>query len=407
MRIAILCETFPKNMGYAVTQLPKALAHLGADVHFVTAGLPSYSAMPDFQETYRDSMFEPQKAVMTERYEGYTIHYLPYKTSFNYVRMEGLSRKLRELRPDIVQTFPTVSWTPLEAALLKPWYGYKLFTGNHTTASVFPLAQRTSSRWEPERLKNTLTRELCGHIVSMFAEKCYAATVDCADVAVRFFGVPEGKIDVIPLGVDTETFFPATTPELIDERAAVRGELGFAPDSIVCIYTGRFSEGKNPLLLAKAVEKLDSTGLPFRSLFFGDGVQFKEIAKCGGATVRKFVPFHQLAKYYRAADIGVWPTQESTSMLDAAACGLPIVVNDSLKAVERIEGNGLQYKLNDLADLVSVLQRLRGPGLRYSLGVRGAQRMRNQFSWHALAQRRLDDYEKVLRTSRGELPESV
>ena len=45
-------------------------------------------------------------------------------------------------------------------------------------------------------------------------------------------------------------------------------------------------------------------------------------------------------------------------MLDAAACGLPVVVNDTLRATERINGNGLQYRLNDVDDLVRVLSTL-------------------------------------------------
>jgi glycosyltransferase involved in cell wall biosynthesis len=63
-----------------------------------------------------------------------------------------------------------------------------------------------------------------------------------------------------------------------------------------------------------------------------------------------FVPVNELADYFRAADIGVWP-RESTSMLDAAACGLPIVVNDT-SSLLGIEGNGLVYELNNVDDMV-------------------------------------------------------
>ena len=58
-------------------------------------------------------------------------------------------------------------------------------------------------------------------------------------------------------------------------------------------------------------------------------------------SVNPFIALSELPRFFRSADIGIWPTQEFMSMLDAAACGLPIVVNDTLKAVERIEGNGL------------------------------------------------------------------
>src|SRR5438132_12739476 len=42
-------------------------------------------------------------------------------------------------------------------------------------------------------------------------------------------------------------------------------------------------------------------------------------------------------------------------MLDAAACGLPVVANDTMTASERLDGNGVRYRLNDQADLARVL----------------------------------------------------
>src|SRR5207247_669554 len=101
------------------------------------------------------------------------------------------------------------------------------------------------------------------------------------------------------------------------------------------------TEEKNPLLLARAVAELRAQGEQYRAVFFGDGVQREAIAHADGAVVRPFVHYSQLGDLYRAADIGVWPTQESTSMIDAAACGTAIIVNDTIAAVERVEGNGL------------------------------------------------------------------
>lgn len=235
MRIAILAEAYPKNMGYAGTQLPKALAKLGAEVHYVTAGLPAYTMMADFKETYGKFPAGLGPGTKKEEYEGYTVHFLPHRIQLGYVRMLGILEKLREIKPDIVQTFSPISWGPLNAALIKRRLGYGLFTGNHTTASVFPLARRSSHPWEMERIKNLLTRTICGRFVSLSTEKCYAATTDCGYVATTFLGVPEDKIDVLPLGVDTDVFFPAVSTKDIQERADVRKELGFAPDDILCI----------------------------------------------------------------------------------------------------------------------------------------------------------------------------
>ncbi len=396
MRIAVLSETYAPNMGYAPTALPKALTRLGAEVDLVTMGLPPYYGTPDFRKTYGE--FLPERATRRETTEadGYRVHFLPYGKSLGYMRMHGLFGKLRSLSPDIVQTFTTISWVPLDAALLKPLLGYKLFTGSHTTASVFPLANRDASFWDPELVRSRVTRAVPGRIVSLFAEKCYGATTDCADVAVRFFGVPRSKIDVCPLGVDTDLFFPVIGPRERESRERLRRELGFAGSDIVCIYTGRFSEDKNPLALARATDSLVREGAPFRALFVGNGVQSEAIKGCAGCVVHPFVPFHELGAFFRACDVGVWPTQESMSMLDAAACGIPIVVNDTLQAVERIAGNGITYRRNDVQDLSHALKSLGSPQERDRLGSRGAAKMAGEFSWTAIAGRRLKDYEKAL-----------
>jgi glycosyltransferase involved in cell wall biosynthesis len=394
MRLVLLTETFAKNMGYLGSVLPRHLARLGVDVHVVTMDLPPYHQIADFEKTYGGFSAGAVPAAGTvEEFDGYHLHVLPHKSLLGYMRMRGLFKKLRELKPDVVQALPHIGWIPLDAAIAGRALRFPLFTGAHTTASVFPLAQRTAREWDWSYFRSVLTRALPGRMVSLRTEKCYAATTDCADVAVRFFGVQKSKIEVCPLGVDTELFFPPTSEASQTERKALRAQLGFTEGEIVCIYTGRFSEDKNPLLLAQAIDRLTASGLPFRGLFLGGGVQQEAIAGCRGCILRPFVPFSDLRRWFHATDIGVWPTQESTSMLDAAACGLPIIVNDLLIAVERISGNGLTYRLNDLNDLARVIASLRSAARRAELGTIGAQRMKSEFSWASIASRRLRDYE--------------
>ncbi|MDB4915909.1 MAG: hypothetical protein JWM95_3553 [Gemmatimonadetes bacterium] len=397
MRIVFLSESFAKNMGYLGNILPRYLEELGADVHLITGDLAPYHQIENFAATYGAFSGAAVSAPGTvERVNGFTVHTLAHQRLLGYVRLRGLLPKLKSLRPDIVQIHSTIGWLPLEAALLRPILGYKLFTGNHTTASVFPLAQRASSLWEPERLRSVLTRAVPGRIVSQFAERCYAPTADCARVARDFFGVPQRLLDYLPLGVDTEAFRPRAGVEDERRREVRRAEIGVEPDEILCIYTGRFADDKNPLVLARAVEELRAAGLRFRAVFVGNGVQGDALAACDGCVVHPFVPYQELPAWFHAADIGVWPTQESTSMLDAAASGLPIIVNDTLVATERIDGNGLTYHLNDSHDLARVLRTLVPEDERRRLGATGARRMAELFGWGALAKRRLHDYQLTL-----------
>ncbi len=382
-------------MGYLENILPKYLARHGVDPHVVAMDLPPYYWMEGFNETY-GQFSDPLHPGSVETLSGYTVHVLGHKKIAGYMRMVGLWEKLRSLRPDIVQLMKPIGWTALDSALYQPLLGYKLFTGCHTTASVFPLATRRAPWWDSERLKCLLTRTSVGSVVSLFTEKCHAATSDCGDVASRFFGVSQRKIELAPLGVDTELF--SYPPSEAERQAALaqRERLGFQAGELVCIYTGRFSEDKNPLLLAQAMDRLRRAGEPFRGLFVGNGVQAQRIAGCAGCVLHPFVPVQQLPEFFRASDIAVWPNQESMSMLDAAASGLPIVVNDGIVATERVEGNGLTYKRNDLDDLVRVLRQLRDQRLRKRLGGFGAEKVRRQFSWDAVAVRRIADYRAAL-----------
>ena len=240
-----------------------------------------------------------------------------------------------------------------------------------------------------------IMRALPGRMISLFSERCYGATMDCGEVAVSFFGVQRRKLTVSPLGVDTSIFYPAGGDKR-EERKRLRRELGIADNDIVCIYTGRFTEEKNPALLCEAVDRLACEGKPFRSLFIGQGPQKERLKLSSRSVILNLRPVGELGLFYRASDIGVWPTQESTSMIDAAACGLPIVVNDTLRALERIEGNGLSYKLNDLEDLTTKLRQLEDLALRAKLGKTGAEKMRKCFSWESIARSKLDDYERSL-----------
>jgi glycosyltransferase involved in cell wall biosynthesis len=391
VRIVLISEVFAKGMGYLENMLPKYLARLGAQVDVLASSLlPDYSQNPE-QQTYRD-FADPIEPGSVEAMDGFRVHVMRHTMMLGHPRLLGLSEKLNVLQPHIVQTMTPIGWIAIDSAIHQLRLGYRLFSGCHYHASVFPLALAQTTFLHPARWKCFVQRGLHGRIISWATEKYYAISPDCADVATRFFGVPKNKLEVSPLGVDTEVFHPVSDEDAQTERATLRRSLGYRDSEIVCIYSGRLSEEKNPLLLARAVEELCSAGQPFRGLFVGNGTQSTEIANCRGCIIRPFMPITELGSFYRVADIGVWPTQESTSMLDALACGLPLIANDTLQAPERLTGSGLQYRLGDLQDLVRTLSELRDTATRQRLGAEGARRMKEECDWQAVAERRMRDY---------------
>jgi glycosyltransferase involved in cell wall biosynthesis len=92
----------------------------------------------------------------------------------------------------------------------------------------------------------------------------------------------------------------------------------------------------------------------------------------------------------------VWPKQESTSQLDAAAAGLPIVLSGRVTVTERVAGNGITYAEGDSADLAERIRSLQSATLRRELGAAGTQKMNARFSWLRIARQRSDDYSESL-----------
>jgi glycosyltransferase involved in cell wall biosynthesis len=402
LRVAVIFYSFARDMGYANTMLARYLARFGVDVHYIATDLPVYHQNPDARSVY--GQFSANRTMSpgeSESYDGYTVHCVGHRYLLGVPLFTNLVGKLREIKPDVVQQFILAGWAPLQTVAAKLTLGFSLFSAAHTTVSAFPLARRADLKpWDRAWLANMAVRAIPGRVVSVFMERCYAATRDCAEVAVRFYGMPSQKVAVVPLGVDTENFYPMRTAAEQERRRQLRGQLGFSDEDIVCIYTGQFTEAKNPLVLGRAVARLRAAGLPVRGLFIGAGPQSEQLAASEGCVQLPFMPHRELPPYYRAAEIGVWPTQESMSMLDAAACGLPIIVNDTLLATERIDGNGIPYRLNDAADLAEKISVLRDPAYRQQLGSTGARRMVELFSWDAIARRRIAEYEAVLGSRR-------
>jgi glycosyltransferase involved in cell wall biosynthesis len=388
MRIAMVASWFSAETGYAENCLSKALASLGHDVHLVTSTAQPYFNSPFYSEVYEPWLGPPVLEEGETEVDGYRVHRLPLASGRGGVgvKIKGLVGGLRRLRPEIVQAFEVVGSTPYAAAVGRPLLRYRLFTGNHVHASVFDEDQRPSMQ---------------GRFVGRMTERCYAISPDAAEIAVRSFGIPEGKVVVSPLGVDTDLFRPVGDPESSEARRALRAELGFEDDEVVCIYTGRFTEGphgKNPRCLAEAVARLSDQGHRFRALFVGGGDPgyTDELRSSPGSVVLPFVGFKDLPRHYWAADVAVWPRQESTSQIDAAACGLPLVLSDRIQVKERVDGNGLLYREDDAEDLARQLLTLEDPAKRREMGAAGAERIGREYGWKVLAQQRISDYEASL-----------
>jgi glycosyltransferase involved in cell wall biosynthesis len=154
-------------------------------------------------------------------------------------------------------------------------------------------------------------------------------------------GVAAERVAVLPLGFDPEVFRPAT-PE---QRAAIRSELGFAPDDFVFYHAGAMTYNKglrillpafarlvrerpNVRLLLKGIDALYDSQQQFERQFGKLEPQLAQAAISGLRYSGEQLSFAGMARLYQAADCYVSPYLAegfNLPVLEAAACGLPVI----------------------------------------------------------------------------------
>ena len=402
LRIVIVVETFAKDMGYVSNTLPKYLSRLGHRVDLVTS-----EKLPYFQKGSGNNVFgsdfaaRNQNQIGRQSIDGYTVHTVPSVQTFGYSRLQGLHEKLAELAPDLVCIFVAVGWIPLDSARSARRLGFRLVIGNHTGKTHFPLFQSNSAWYSAASIKNFVLRTLPGRFfIGPVAHHCVVPTVDCADIATDFFGIARKSIQVLNLPVDTDFFRPIATTADAAERQALRSSLGFSGDATVCVYSGKFTQAKNPLVLLRAVEILAGAGHDVRALFIGAGEQMAALSGNPLGSVIPFLPFSELGRYFRAADIGVW-MDESISYLDAAASGLPLVLGDTVKDISHLVEFTSVFEANNAQSLAAKILPLLDPTRRRQTGHNAAALAFERFSALRYTQRRVACFHAALTARAG------
>ena len=182
-------------------------------------------------------------------------------------------------------------------------------------------------------------------------------------------GFDPAKLKILPRGLDTELFHPARRePEFFEKFGEHNGEIRL-------LYVGRISREKDLDLLAAAYRRLRDEGLPMQLFVVGHGPYSEAFAKSlPEAIFTGYLTGNELAAAYASADIFVFPSTTDTFgnvILEAQACGLPVVVSDSGGPKELVQdtANGLITKSHDEEDFARAIRALvTNPALRERMG---------------------------------------
>ena len=219
---------------------------------------------------------------------------------------------------------------------------------------------------------------------------------------LRYFRVPDGKIDVIYNAIDERVGEPPTA----DEVSRVRER--FQLNDPFILYAGNIKPHKNLERLIEAFHMLRRGGLEHvKLLIIGD-----EISKY--ATLRRavhryklhkyvrffgFVPDRTLAVLYRLASVFVFPSlYEGFGLppLEAMANGTPVITSNVSSLPEVVGDAALLVDPYEPEAIAAAMRRvLTEPALAADLRARGLDRAA-AFSWERSVRRVREIYEEVL-----------
>ncbi len=207
----------------------------------------------------------------------------------------------------------------------------------------------------------------------------------------------------IPLGVDCELFQPR--PE---SGAAVRRELGWEPEGPPVIgFLGRFVPEKGLSLLQRALERLDA---PWRLLLAGGGPMLAELQAWaekfpGRVRIATGIAHDRVPRYLQAMDALCAPSQTTSRwreqfgrmLVEAFACGLPVLASRSGEIPYVIGETGILLPENDAGAWSAALGRLLAdPAQRQALARSGRKRALAEYAWPVVARRYLEFFEELL-----------
>ena len=301
---------------------------------------------------------------------GVKVARLPHCGTAGYFRnVPALRRLLRDERPDLLNAHYASGYgTTAALAGFRPW----LLSVWGSDVYDFPYEGR---------LQGWLLRRNLRHADAV------ASTSEAMARQVRRLVPDIGPVAVTPFGIDTERFAPQPQPKP-------------QPHSGIVIGTVKTLAPKYGIdLLLRAFAQLRLTADPSAALslvIVGDGPQRVELEALsqalGIAAHVRFVgavPHAEVPQWLNRFDLYVAASRLDSesfgvAVLEASACGLPVVVSDvgGLPEVVVQGETGSVVPREDVAALAQAIQRLiAAPELRRRFGAAGRERVLAHYGW--------------------------
>ena len=309
------------------------------------------------------------------------VIHCPYRRGHPLAFLLRITKVLRQQAPDVVLAHlfgnhALVSWAAFFAGV----------PATYGVSANDPVAY-ARSRWKPMLLAHA-ARPVCKGEV--------AVSEAVARVLRKRLLLPTGRVTAIPSGCDVET--------LAARAEAARGGARLAPAGAAqLLMAARMANSRDHATAFQAIDLLRREGCRVEFLLAGDGRRREAVesqARLAGVhdVVRFLGNRDDVPELMATSDVLIHSANNEGFpgvLLEAMACGVPIVTTDIPACREALNGGecGLLVPRKDPAALAEAIRRLLGDSdLRERLVAAAARRVRSLYTIERMA----SDYAKLL-----------
>lgn len=345
MKIVHVEDFIHPDAGYQVNLLSRLQQAEGHDVTVVTAELDK---IPSSLTAFFGKEDIPQKDKAFEKETGVRILRVPLLGFYSgrAIFYPSLFKTVAALKPDVVFVHGEDTLTGMLFIIMSRWLKFPIVLDCHM------LEMASVNRFR-EYFRVFYRRFITPIILR---ENIPLIRVVDSDYVQKCLGIPLSHTDLLSFGTDTAFFSPNS-----EVRNTIRTKYGFDQNSFLVLYAGKLDETKGGSFLAEAIRQKFSPdshrSIEFLIIGNSDGPYGKDVERVFLSSENKIVRlptqrYYDLAPFYQAADLAVFPRQCSMSFFEAQSCGLPILFEENEINCQRAAfDNAFTFKQESVLDL--------------------------------------------------------
>jgi len=386
MNICMLTWEYPPRIVGGLARhcfgLARALARMGHSVHVVTLDFPG---APQYEES------DGVKIYRTPIELGHPS-FIVWTLLFNHFMEKKIGMLSRNIKFDVIHAH---DWLVAFASIASKHYlKAPLISTIHSTEIGRSYGLHNPDSYLIDGIEWWLTYE---------SKRVIVASNSMKNEVEGHFRLPSWKIDVIPNAVDASKY------EITVDRALVKRRFGIDSSERIVLFVGRLVPQKGVEYLIMATPKIVAQHPEARIVIVGDGWSKDQLWNLAASTGYRhkitflgFLSDQDLIELTLSSDVLVVPSiyePFGIVALEGMAAGVPVVASNTGGLAEVIEHDKtgfLAYRENSDSIAWGVNKILSDSDYASQLVQNAKRKIREVYSWDAVAKRTVETYEKAL-----------